>query len=142
MKHKLWLIGLLIFTSSFTAVNLHSQECDYGTSEEIEIAPPPDPLATYELPAFTFATDDKKPHFVKIILVLGFDNVPELKEEIISRKDEIQHIISVLLHGKKYKDLDSVEDTINLTEEIKAHINAGLMSGKIREIYLAEFTVN
>ena len=142
MKHKLLLIGLLIITSTFTTVNLHSQECYYGTSEEIEVVPPPDPLATFELPAFSFTTDDKKPHFAKIAIVLAFEKSPELEKEIISRKDEIQHIIGVLLHGKKYRDIDSVEDTINLTEEIKANINARLMNGKIKEIYFAEFTLN
>jgi flagellar basal body-associated protein FliL len=38
--------------------------------------------------------------------------------------------------------MDSVEEIINLSEEIKAHINVILIAGKIKEVYFKEIVVN
>jgi flagellar basal body-associated protein FliL len=38
--------------------------------------------------------------------------------------------------------MDSVEDIVNLSEEIKAHVNVILIAGKIKEVYFKEFVVN
>ncbi len=128
------LIAAVFF--SFSADSLHDRE------QEILNSPPPVPLATCELPQFTKATADSEPHTLRIVIVLGFEENDKLREEIMSRQEEIIHIINILLAGKKYDDLDSVTDTINLSEEIKAHVNIRLNGGKIKEIYFKEYILN
>ena len=49
--------------------------------------------------------------------------MPSLAERI----PQFQHIINVLLSGKRFEDLDSAEKKINLSEEIKAHLNVILL---------------
>ncbi|HPS58765.1 MAG TPA: flagellar basal body-associated FliL family protein [Spirochaetota bacterium] len=114
----------------------------YEQSQDIIAAPPLEPLATYELPPFAKATSDEEPHFLKLTLSLGYYASPELTNELIRRKDEMQHIINILLRGKRYKDLDSVSDSVTLSEEIKTHINIRLTTGKVKEIYFKEFVLN
>ena len=133
-------VVLMIGISFLVAKNV--QESRYEKSQDIIAAPPPEPLQTYELPPFSKATADEEPHFVKLTLSLGYDTSPELNNELIRRRDEMQHIINILLQGRRYEDLDSVSDTITLSEEIKAHINIRLISGKIKEVYFKEFVVN
>ena len=73
---------------------------------------------------------------------LAYEMSVELNNELVRRKDEIQHIINVLLQGKRYDELNSVSDAVELAEEIKAHINVRLISGKIKEVYFKELVVN
>ena len=54
----------------------------------------------------------------------------------------IQHIINIILQGKKYEDLNTVSDTVALAEEIKAHVNVILITGKVKEVYFKELVVN
>jgi len=133
-------VVLMIGIAFLVAKNV--QESRYEKSQDIIAAPPPEPLATYELPAFSKATADEEPHFVKLTISLGYEPSPELNNELIRRRDEIQHIINILLQGKRFEDLNSVEDSITLSEEIKAHINIRLISGKVKEVYFKEFVVN
>jgi len=133
-------VVLMIGISYLVAKNV--QEGMYEKSQDIIAAPPPEPLATYELPAFAKATADEEPHFLKLTLSLGYDASPELNNELIRRKDEMQHIINILLQGKRFEDLDSVSDSVTLSEEIKAHINIRLITGKIKEVYFKEFVLN
>ncbi len=132
---------LLIFGISWL-VSKNVQEGRYERNQDIVAAPPPMPLMTYELPTVSKTTSDAEPHFVKMQISLGYEHSPELNNELIKRKDEIQHIINILLQGKSYEDLDSVSDAVALAEEIKAHINVRLISGKIKEVYFKEFVVN
>jgi len=134
------LIVLIVGISFLVSKNV--QESRYERSQDIIAAPPPKPLSTYELPAISKTTADAEPHFVKMQISLAYDHSPELNNELIKRKDEIQHIINILLQGKTYEDLDSVSDAVTLSEEIKAHINIRLISGKIKEVYFKEFVVN
>lgn len=111
-------------------------------AEDIIAAGPPDPLSTFELPPFITTLADEEPRFLKMTIVLGYEDSPELKKELTQRKQEIRHIINILLQNKKYADLDTVSDAIDFSEEIKSHINSRLMSGKIKEIYFKEFIIN
>lgn len=134
------LVVLIIGISFLVSKNV--QESRYERSQDIIAAPPPQPLATYELPSFSKTTADAEPHFIKMQISLAYDHNPELNNELIKRKDEIQHIVNILLQGKTYEDLNSVSDAVTLAEEIKAHINIRLISGKIKEVYFKEFVVN
>lgn len=123
-------------------VTKYVQEQRYEREQDIVLAPPPAPLAHFDLPSFSVTTKDAEPHFAKLTVSLGYEENVELNAELVQRTPQIQHIINIVLRGKKYEDMDSVEDTVNLSEEIKAHINTILISGKIREVYFREFVVN
>jgi flagellar basal body-associated protein FliL len=133
---------IVLITGISFLVSKNVQESAYEKSQDIVAAPPPPPLNTYELPAFAKTTADPEPHFVKMQISLAYDMSVELNNELVRRKDEIQHIINILMQGKRYEDLDSVSDAVELAEEIKAHINVRLISGKIKEVYFKEFVVN
>ncbi len=135
------IVVVLMIGISFL-VSKNVQESRYQKSQDIIAAPPPEPLATYELPAFSKATADAEPHFIKMQISLAYETDPILSAELVSRKDEIQHIVNILLQGKTYEELNSVSGAITLSEEIKAHINIRLINGKIKEIYYKEFIVN
>ena len=135
------IIIVLMIGISFL-VSKSVQESKYQKSQGIIAAPPPEPLATYELPTFTKTTADAEPHFVKMTISLAYSMDPILNNELVNRRDEIQHIVNILLQGKMYEELNSVSGTITLAEEIKAHINIRLINGKIKEIYFKEFVVN
>jgi flagellar basal body-associated protein FliL len=123
-------------------VSKNVQESSYEKSQDVVAAPPPPPLHTFELPSFSKTTADAEPHFVKMTVSLGYELSVELNNELVRRKDEIQHIVNIIMQGKKYEDLNSVDDAVVLAEEIKAHINIRLISGKIKEVYFKEFVVN
>ena len=65
-----------------------------------------------------------------------------MNAELVKRTVQIRHIINIVLSGKQYNELNSVEDKINLAEEIKAHINMILIAGKVKEVYFREILVN
>lgn len=120
----------------------YMRESDYQKQQDIVAAPPAAPLAVYELPDFSKTTADAEPHFIKMKISLAYESNMELNNELVSRRDQIQHIVNIILQGKKYEDLDEVSDTIALAEEIKAHINVILIAGKIKEVYFKELVVN
>jgi flagellar basal body-associated protein FliL len=133
---------IVLVTGVSYLVSKNVQESSYEKSQDIVAAPPPPPLHTFVLPSFSKTTADAEPHFVKMTVSLGYDQSVELNNELVRRKDEIQHIVNIVLQGKKYEDLNSVDDAVVLAEEIKAHINIRLISGKIKEVYFKEFVVN
>ncbi len=136
-------ILLLVMTTGVSfLVAKKVQESSYEKSQDIVAAPPPPPMHTYELPAFSKTTADAEPHFIKMQISLAYEMSVELNNELVRRKDEIQHIVNVLLQGKKYEELNSVSDAVELAEEIKAHINVRLITGKIKEVYFKELVVN
>ena len=134
------LVALMIGISVIVSKSV--TESKYQRDQDIIAAPPPEPLAVYELPTFTSVTTDAEPHFVKMTISLGFVPDTILGSELSNRKWEIQHTVTLILQGKSYEDLKSVEKTITLSEEIKAHINTRLINGKIKEVYFSEFVVN
>ena len=101
----------------------------------------PGPLQTYKLPLFVKKTLDVKPHSLRLKFSLAYEKNYLLQRELEQREDEIQHVINILLQGKKYEELDSADDAVALAESIKAHINVRLNSGRIKEVYYKEFVV-
>lgn len=135
-------IGFFIIVGISYFVTKTVQEQRYKKEQAIVIAPPPPPLSHYDLPTFSVTTKDAEPHFAKITLSLGYEDSIELNAELVKRTPQIQHIINVMMSGKEFSDLDSVEDKINLADEIKSHINAILVDGKVKEIYFREIVIN
>ena len=123
-------------------VSKNVQEGSYERRQDIVAAPPPPPLNSFELPDFSKTTIDTEPHFVKMKIALAYDGGIKVNTELTKRKDQIQHIVNIILQGKRYDDLDSVSDAVALSEEIKAHINVIMVNGKIKEVYYKEFVVN
>lgn len=146
IKILLYVVGailliFIVFGISYL-VSTYVQERRYEREQDIVVAPPPPPLSHFDLPSFSVTTKDVEPHFAKITVSLGYEENVALNAELVKRTVQIQHIVNIILRGKEYEDLDSVEDTINLAEEIKAHVNVILVSGKIKEVYFREFVVN
>jgi flagellar FliL protein len=54
----------------------------------------------------------------------------------------MQNIINLIIVRKTKEDLKTINDQLDLREEIKAHINHILTNGKIKEVYFREFIVN
>lgn len=134
------LIVLVIGVSYIVSKNV--QESSYEKRQDIVAAPPPPPLSGFDLQPFAKTTADVEPHFMKMEITLAYEHSLALNNELVNRRDQIRHIVNVILQGKKYDDLDSVSDTNALIEEIKAHINSVLINGKIKEIYFRELVVN
>jgi len=137
--------GLIIFflmVGISFIVSKSVTQSKYDRSTDIISAPPPEPLAVFALPALSKTTADAEPHSVKMTMSLAYATDPLLNTELGSRKDEILHIVNLLVQGKTYEDLNTVAGTIALAEEIKAHINIILINGKIKEVYFTEFLVN
>ncbi len=134
------LVVLMVGISFLVSSNI--QESRYQKSQDIIAAPPPEPLATFELPPFSKATADAEPHFIKMTISLAYEANPVMSAELSNRKDEIQHIVNVLLQGKTIDELNDKSDMITLAEEIKAHINLRLIAGKIKEVYFKEYLIN
>jgi len=138
MQYSFTLIkGLLYLLLSLTPAGFQQY------NEDVITSPPPEPLQTYELPVIKTHTSDNEPCSLTVSISLAFsmDKDPELKQEIESRQDEICHMINIILAGKRYEDLDSVDDKVNLAEEIRTHLNVLLKKGGIREIYYKRFLV-
>ena len=119
------------------------QEKKYEKEQDIIVAPPPPAYAHFDIsPAFSVSTRDAEPHFMKITISLAYEGNPELGMELSQRLVQMQHILNLMLGSKSYEDLNDLEDKTNLAEEIKAHINAILAKGKIKEVYFKEFILN
>ena len=145
---KILLYGIGVILLMFIVVGIsylvtkYVQEMRYKREQAIVVAPPPPPLAHFDIPSFSVTTRDMEPHFAKVTVSLGYEDNIELNAELVRRTVQIQHIINIILSGKSFDELDSIEDKINLAEEIKAHINVILIAGKIREVYFREIVVN
>jgi flagellar FliL protein len=133
---------IVLVTGISWLVARYVQESSYQKRQDIVAAPPPAPLAGFELPDFSKTTADAEPHFIKMKITLAYESNMELNNELVQRRDQIQHVVNIILQGKKYEDLDEVSDTIALAEEIKAHVNVILINGKIKEVYFKELVVN
>ncbi len=146
IKILLYVVGaiLLLFVVIGVSylVSKHVQEQKHEKEQAIVIAPPPPPLAHFDIPSFSVTTKDPEPHFAKITVSLGYEESVELNSELVRRTPQIQHIINVLLSSKRFEDLDTVEDKLNLQEEMKALINKILIYGKLKEIYFREIVIN
>lgn len=138
MKHK-FIIALIILALTYTASGGFGEE----SSSWLEIVNErPLVLDTYELPVFLFKTADNVPHKASITVTLAYAGTPELQRELEQKKADIRNDISILLNGKKYEHLDSFEDVIVLSDEIKSRVNAHLTSGRIAEVYFWDFVLD
>ncbi len=146
VKMLLYLAGgiliVVLVTGISYLVSKYVQESSYQSRQDIVAAPPPPPLASFELPDISKTTADAEPHFVKMKIALAYEPSVGLNNELAQRRDQILHIVNTLMQGKKYEELNKVSDTIALAEEIKAHVNVVLISGKIKEVYFKELVVN
>ncbi len=146
IKLLLYIAGAILLVVVVTGISYlvskYVQESAYQKRQDIVAAPPPAPLASFELPEISKTTADAEPHFIKAKISLAYQQNVELNNELVQRRDQILHIINTLLQGEKYNDLNSVSGTIALAEEIKAHVNVILISGKIKEVYFRELVVN
>jgi len=137
--------GLLLITivSGFLFwLTKNTESLDYKKEHQVDAKPSSSPLKTYQLPLFVKKTIDVNRHSFKIRLSLAYENNYFLSKELQEREDEIQHIINILLQGKRYDDIDSANDAIALAESIKAHLNVRLNNGKIKEVYFKEFMID
>ena len=136
------ILGLFLMTGIAYLVSKYMVEASYAKEQQILTAPPPKPLAHYDLKEFAVSTKDVETHFIKVQISLAYtkDDL-KLQTELIARGVQIRHIINILLSGKRYQDLDSVEEKIDLAEEIKASINVILRNGQIKEVYYREFVL-
>jgi flagellar protein FliL len=146
IKMLLYLAGgillVVLVTGISYLVSKYVQESSYQSRQDIVAAPPPPPLASFELPDISKTTADTEPHFVKMKISLAYEPSVGLNNELAQRRDQILHIVNIVMQGKKFEELNKVSDTIALAEEIKAHINVVLISGKIKEVYFKELVVN
>ena len=146
IKILLYIAGGIVLVAMMIGISVivskSVTESKYQRDQDIIAAPPPEPLAVYELPTFTKATADAEPRFVKMTISLGYVLDPILSSELVNRKSEIQNIVNLILQSKLFEDFNSVEKVITLSEEIKAHINLRLINGKIKEVYFIELVVN
>lgn len=136
--------ALLIVLTGLIASSTHGVRAatDKDSGQYLIVAPPPPPLAIYDLPTFSVTTKDAEPHFAKITMSFGYEVNDKLKAELERRTTKIQHMIYILLSDKKYQEINSIEGSIALAEEIKAQINIILRSGRVKEVYFKEFLIN
>ncbi len=147
VKILLWVVGVVLLAAAMFGISWlvanYVEERRGQTEEGRLIAPPPLPKLHFDLPSFSVSTCDTEPHFAKVTVSLGYseDNL-NLNQELVKRSMEMRHIINLLLGSKKYEEIDTIEDRIALTEEIKAHINVILRDGRIEDVYFTEFVVS
>ncbi len=146
IKILIWIVaavvGFIVVVIVSYQVAKYVQNKSYQQAQDVIVAPPPPPLANFAIDPFTVTTNDEEPHFAKITLSLGYEDNIALNTELVQRKTQIRHLINIILRGKRFEDIDSIEDTISLSEEIKAQVNVILISGKVKEVYFTEFVVN
>ena len=133
---------IVLITGISYVVSKYTAEKNYTRSQEIIAAPPPPAYSTFELPEFAKTTSDVEPHFFKMQISLGYESNPELNNELVRRKDEILNTVNLLLVGRKYEEINTRLGVINLAEEIKAHVNLRLASGKIQEVFFKDLVIN
>lgn len=137
------ILGLFLMIGISYLVSKYMMEASYEKEQQILTAPPPPPLGHYDLQEFAVSTSDAQAHFIKIKLSLGYTkNALRLQTELVERTVQIRHIVNILLSGKRYQDLDTVEEKIDLAEEIKASVNIILRNGQIKEVYYREFVLS
>ncbi|MBN1500404.1 MAG: flagellar basal body-associated FliL family protein [Spirochaetes bacterium] len=146
IKILIWVVaavvGFILVVIVSYQVARYVQNKSYQQAQDVIVAPPPPPLAHFDIDSFTVTTNDEEPHFAKITLSLGYEDNIALNTELIQRRIQIRHLINIILRGKKFEDINSIEDTISLSEEIKAQVNVILIAGKVKEVYFTEFVVN
>ena len=82
--------------------------------------------------------------FYQVEINFGFDAGQQaLGAELATRLPQMQNIINLIISRKTKEDLKTLNDQLDLREEIKAHINHILTNGKIKgSLHTSEFIVN
>lgn len=117
----------------------------YKEVASIAVVKPPPPLESYRFTDdFRVNTADQgEVHFIKLRLSLGFEQgQAALSGELAQRTPQLRDIINLILASKTREELSTVQDQLELREEIKASVNHILSEGKIIAIYFDEFIVN
>lgn len=139
MKQKMFIAALLITTCTLAAEGINAGENDSRVFIAID---QPLTLDTYDLPPFLFTTADDGRHKASITVTLAYRENSVLRKEIEDRKDAIRNSVSMLLSGKNYESLDSVEDVMLLSDEIKSCVNLQLTAGRVMEVYFWDFNID
>jgi len=114
------------------------------TSPQLEVKRKP--YAYFGLESFSINTSDTdEPHFVKLTLELGYEKtgttVSELQTELNERRPQIRDIIIHIVGSKRYSNVDSPDERLQLREEIRRRINDKLINGEIKEVVFTEFVL-
>lgn len=136
-------IILMVLISYFIAKKVKNDS--YKEDQAIVIAPPPRPLVTFPFKnEFRVNTADQdEAHFIQLKLNLGYKGKNNrLENELISRQAQMQHIINMILSGKKKEDVNTTLQKLNLADEIKSQINMILNNGKIEEVFFIELVIS
>ncbi|MBL8021955.1 MAG: flagellar basal body-associated FliL family protein [Leptospirales bacterium] len=138
-------VGLVIMAVIAYYVASFAAARQYKEVASIAVVKPPPPTENFNFTDdFRVNTADTgDPHFIKLRLSLGYElGNPALTAELGQRSPQLRNIINLILAGKTREDLRTVQDQLELREEIKASINHVLSDGKISEVYFNEFIVN
>ncbi|MBI3395267.1 MAG: flagellar basal body-associated FliL family protein [Spirochaetia bacterium] len=136
--------GVLLMSIIAYYVAMFAASRQYKEVASIAVVKPPPPMEAFELTEdFKVNTADTgETHFIKLRLSFGFEpGNAQLAVEIAQRKPQLRNIINLILAGKKKENLATVQDQLDLREEIKASVNHILSEGKIAEVYFNEFIV-
>jgi len=138
-------VGLVLMAVISYYVALTAAAQQYKEVASIAVVKPPPPTENFNFSDdFRVNTADRgEPHFIKLRLSLGFDpGNAALSAELAQRTPQLRNIINLILMGKTRDGLSTVQDRLELREEIKASVNHILSEGKIKEVYFNEFIVN
>lgn len=137
----LFLVIILAAGTSYIAVRfflgteIGGEEATENSDNQSEIFP------VFEQQNFAVKLmDEGHPHYIKTSIVLAMDDV-KLTKELQQRVPQIRDTIITILRNKYSSDLDCVEGTQKLKEEIKDEINSYLKDGKIVEIYFTDIVI-
>ena len=138
-------VGLVLMAviSYFVAYNAAAARFKEVASIAVVKPPPPTEAFRFTDDFRVNTADQGEPHFIKLKLSFGFEqgNAP-LSAELAQRSSQLRDLINLILGAKKKEDLSSIQDRLELREEIKASVNHVLSSGKIVDVYFEEFIIN
>lgn len=104
-------------------------------SEEEGIGP------VYSLdPIVVNLADEGAKRYLKITLNLELDN-SEVVKEMDNLKPRLLDSLITLLSSKKLRDVEGMEDKVNLRREILAQFNKRLSTGRVIGVYFEEFII-
>ncbi len=138
-------VGLVLMVVVAFYVATFAAQKQYTDVASIVVMKPPPPLEAFNFSDdFRANTADRgESHFIKLKLSLGFEQGnAALSNELAQRKPQLINIVNLILANKTKAQLSTVQDQLELREEIKASVNHVLSNGKIQEVYFTEFIVN
>jgi len=138
-------VGVILMMVVAYYVAKYAAAQQYKEVASIAVVKPPPPTESFRFAdEFRANTADQgEPHFIKLKLSFGFEQGnAALSAELAQRSSQLRDIINLILAAKKREDIASIQDQLELREEIKASINHILSNGKILDVYFEEFIVN